>query len=211
MTNLHFLERFARRPAPSTACELCASPLAEPHRHVVDIQERRLLCACSACVLLFDGPATHRRYRTVPDSVRFDPGSNLTASDLSSIGVPVGLAFFFRPSTHRQWLAVFPSPAGPTEAELPDEAWEPLLRKHPWLSDLQEDVEALLVHRRRDGRSTALIVPIDTCYELTALVRKYWRGIEGGDEVVKEIDAFVARLLAHAVAMTPRAVEGGRP
>ena len=43
----------------------------------------------------------------------------------------------------------------------------------------------------------ALIVPIDACYELVGRIRHTWSGIHGGDEVIREIDAFFGRIIEH--------------
>ena len=47
---------------------------------------------------------------------------------------------------------------------------------------------------------TCLVVPIDACYELVGLVRQYWAGFQGGDEVWQRIDEFFDQLLARAGA-----------
>jgi hypothetical protein len=122
-------------------------------------------------------------------------GEGLDALDLATLGVPVGLAFFFRPSHDRRLIAVFPSPAGATEAELADSAEKALERA---TSDLADDVEALLVRRARNGSLSAFVVPIDVCYELTALMRRHWRGIDGGLEGRDHVDAFFAQLAERA-------------
>jgi hypothetical protein len=206
---LRSLERFARnvRRAREDAgrCELCASPIEERHRHVVDLAERRLLCTCAGCALLFASTASVMgRYRAVPMRVRCDPGWTFAESDLQALGVPVGLAFFFRPSSSGQWTAVFPSPAGPTEAEISDEAWSRMATDNDLLLGIEDDVEALLVLRRREARSVALVVPIDACYELTAILKTHWRGIDGGDAVRTAIDEFFDQLVARAEPIRTR-------
>lgn len=57
MTLVDVLSRFARRPQGDEAmrCELCAAALGDRHAHVVDLQARRLCCACGACAVLFRG------------------------------------------------------------------------------------------------------------------------------------------------------------
>ncbi len=200
MTPLRSLGRFARRTGASSGaerCELCGEAIAPVHRHVVDRADRRLMCACPPCGLAFVGQ-TAGRFRSVPDVVRTDASTALGPADLGALGVPVGLAFFFRPSSLARWIGVFPSPAGPTEAELDERAWTALAEKSALVREIDDDVEALLVRCERSGRSTVLVVPIDVCYELTALLRRTWRGIDGGDDVRRELDAFFAKLLARA-------------
>ena len=60
---------------------------------------------------------------------------------------------------------------------------------NPVLAELEPDVEALLVNRARGAREHWL-VPIDDCYALVGLIRTRWRGLSGGEEVWREIDAF---------------------
>jgi len=46
-------------PAPEAGehCDMCAAPVPPGHRHIVDLNDRRMLCACRACALLFDSRA----------------------------------------------------------------------------------------------------------------------------------------------------------
>ena len=44
-------------------------------------------------------------------------------------------------------MALYPSPAGATESLLSLEAWQEIERENPQLTDMQADVEALLVNR----------------------------------------------------------------
>src|SRR5690606_13062507 len=132
--------------------------------HVVELESRRMLCACRPCALLFtEHGAGGGRYRTVPERVRVDPGFTL---EWERLGVPVGLAFFFFSSSLKQWVALYPSPAGATEAELPDGALESFSRE-PLALALEPDVEALLVRRPRGAQTTeCFLAPIDACYAL---------------------------------------------
>ena len=220
MTALRALERFTRRrrAGAGTRCELCLAPVSEPHRHVVDVIERRMLCACHACALLFAYPShraeerpspsaksassplaqTHARYRTVPDRVVEDPTSTIEPEDLRALGVPIGLAFFFKSRTLGRRTGVFPSPAGATEAEIEEQAWAAVLGRCALAREVEDDIEALLVRHPREGRGVTLLVPIDACYELTALLRRRWRGFDGGDDARDALDAFLARLSERA-------------
>jgi hypothetical protein len=66
---------------------------------------------------------------------------------------------------------------------------------------MEPDVEALLVRRGdsgRGGRAEALLVPIDACYRLVGLVRRHWKGFDGGAEAWAVIDAFFAELRERA-------------
>jgi hypothetical protein len=193
---LRSLEKFAkraRRAREGTRCEVCGVAIQEQHRHVVDRIDRRLLCACAMCTLAFAGqqPA---RFQTVPQRVRGGPDIAVDGEALAKLGVPVGLAFFFRPSSTGRWLAVFPSPAGATEAEIDESAWAAFASNTELARDIADDVEALLVNRRRDGTSACFVVPIDACYDLTARIRRSWKGIDGGDDVRRAVDQFFGEL-----------------
>jgi hypothetical protein len=62
---------------------------------------------------------------------------------------------------------------------------------------MQPDVEALLLNRC-GARRLAYVAPIDACFGLAGVIRLHWRGLSGGPEVWREVDAFFARLDASA-------------
>lgn len=193
-----------RGPGPSQdRCELCAEPLPGEHRHLADLAVRELLCVCRACSVLFDhGAAGGGHYRLVPDRRRYVADFDLDDDRWQGLGVPVGLAFFFRDSSAGRVVGFYPSPAGAVEAELDLSVWDDVERRNPVLGDLQTDVEALLVRRAADERQHWL-APIDRCYALVALVRAHWVGFTGGDTVWGEIDTFL-RGLGHGADLVGR-------
>jgi hypothetical protein len=195
------LRRFVGGAAPSPPpakvverCELCAEPIAEWHGHVVDVEGRGLMCTCRPCALLFtiEG-AGGGRFRAVPERYRYAADVPLAAATWDSIGIPVAMAFFFTNSALGQTVAFYPSPAGATESLLSLEAWTNLLAATPALADLLPDVEALLVHKTESGFE-CFAVPIDACYQLVGLVRRYWKGFDGGEEAWAAIHEFFAGL-----------------
>jgi hypothetical protein len=204
------LRRFAvEQPAPSREgaeaepeqCEMCAEPIAEDHGHVVNTEDRKILCTCRACTLLFthEGAAGQpeaptRRFRTVPDRYRFDPSFKMLDADWDELAIPVRMAFFFHNTAMGRTIAFYPSPAGATESELPMEAWDRVLAGNPAMADARPDIEALLI----DRASGAYLVPIHACYALVGLVRLHWQGFDGGEEAWKAIDEFFADLRARA-------------
>jgi hypothetical protein len=164
-------------------CEFCGASLDAGHAHVVDLDERRLVCSCRPCRLLFATPgAAGGRYRAVGDRFERVPESDL---DWNALDAPVGMAFFIRNSRTGAGTAFYPSPGGATESALPLDA-APLMAIEP-------DIEALLVYRR-GSRSESWIVPVDACYELVGRIRRRWRGFDGGTEVSAEIESFFAHL-----------------
>ena len=195
------LRRFREQSEPRPAgerCELCGNPIAEPHSHVVNLSRRNILCTCRACYLLFTHQgAAQGRYRAVPDRYLHDPSFQISERRWDALGIPVGMAFFFRNSSLDRTLAFYPSPAGATESELSMESLEALVADNAELATIEPDVEALLVRRRRDAFESYL-VPIDACYELVGLVRLHWRGFDGGEEARRAIDAHFERLRARS-------------
>jgi len=213
MTALEALGRYARRPRPAPAedvCELCAAPAGDQHRHVVDLERRAVCCACSTCARLFVNPGAGARYRTIPERIAVDPAFSLTQEQWAELQIPVGLAFVFFSSAAARWVALYPSPAGAMESELPLEAWRDLAAASPLVASAEPDVEALLVHGER-GASTfeCLLVPIDACYELVGRIRRHWRGLDGGDAVRAEIAAFFDLLRARSRPLRRTVPSGG--
>lgn len=208
MTALRALGRFVRAPitpVPRGArCELCANPIEEVHRHVVELERRAILCACRPCAILFvHAEAGNRHYRTVPERVLVDPHFALADERWSALQVPVRLAFVFFNSILGNWVAVYPSPAGATEAELEPERWRDLAGTSRLVQAIAPDVEALLVHGRRGQPLECLVAPIDACYELVANVRRHWKGFSGGDEAWAQVEALFARLRGRARPLGP--------
>ena len=206
MIGLQALERFVRAPPPREGprCELCGGPLEGAHAHVADVERRAIHCACGACATLFAHPAGGR-LRTVPSRVLFDPELSLGDDRWSLLGVPVRLAFVFESSPLGRRVAIYPSPAGPTEAEVDARAWDDLAAESPLFSCMEADVEALLVRGSRGRPLEVLLAPIDACYAMVAIVRRSWKGFDGGDAVRAELDRFFDDLRARRRPLGPEA------
>ncbi len=194
--SLRALARYARRGPERVAsgdrCELCAAALGDAHPHLVDTQARKICCACAPCATLFSLEASAGgRYRPVPNRVLHDPALQLDEASWHALGIPVRLAFFFRHSSLRRWIAIYPGPAGTTESEPDETGWEALRGRTPLVDAVQPDVESLLVRGERNGACfDVFLAPIAAAYELSARVRQAWDGFDGGDPVRRELDAF---------------------
>jgi hypothetical protein len=184
----------AEREAVQEHCDLCGRPIPAEHRHILDLGDRELRCACRACAVLFDSPAAGAGHmRLVPERrLRLD-GFAMTDELWDGLRLPVDIAFFFRDTAAERVSAFYPSPMGPTESLLRLEAWTALEEANPVLATLAPDVEALLVNRSRGARRYWL-VPIDECYALVGLVRTHWRGLTGGAEVWQQMTRFYDEL-----------------
>jgi hypothetical protein len=195
------LRQFARKRAAVERCEMCSRELAHEHEHLVEPANRKLICACGACAILFEGQAG-TKYKRVPRRVLFLQDFQLTDGQWDGLMIPIEMAFFFKSSPHRKVIALYPSPAGPTESLLPLETWDDIEQSNPVLKGMEPDVTALLVNRVGHARSATqaeyYLVPIDECYKLVGLIRTHWRGLSGGTEVWREIGVFFAMLKKRA-------------
>jgi Family of unknown function (DUF5947) len=201
------LRRLARRTgeereAQLELCELCGEPLPATHRHLLDLESRELMCACRACTVLFDRrDAGGSHFRLVPDRRLLLEDFSLDDIAWARLRIPVEMAFFFHHSGAGRTVAFYPSPMGPTESALELSAWDELAEANPVLRTLEPDVEAVLVNRARGAREHFL-VPIDDPYRLVGLIRTRWRGLTGGEEVWREIEAFFRELSERSKRVT---------
>jgi hypothetical protein len=119
--------------------------------------------------------------------------------------IPINMAFFIKSELAGKVVALYPSPAGPTESLLALESWGDIVKANPILKEMETDVEALLVNRVGSARGFLIdeyyLVPIDECYKLVGLIRAHWRGLSGGPEVWEEVAAFFASLRQRAVSI----------
>jgi hypothetical protein len=191
----------ADAPAHVMRCAKCRAPLQSEHRHIVDVQTRRLSCCCRACWLLAGSDVPSSAARPVPDRYRHMSPTRLTAPQWDALAIPVDLAFLMVNSVAGRTIAFYPGPAGPTESALSLERWQELVEANPWIRAMSADVEALLVRRDpHNGTCEGFIVPIDACYELVGRIRVAWTGLGGGAAVRREVDAFFAGVVAKSGA-----------
>jgi Family of unknown function (DUF5947) len=184
------LRRYVRPRATPVRerCGLCDAELVPDHAHLVEPATRRLACACEACAMLFSARADGR-YRRVPRGARLLADFHLSDAAWDALSLPIDLAFFVRSTPAGGVLALYPSPAGATEALVSPAAWEALAAENPVLGELEPDVEALLVNRVGGG-GECYRVGVDECYKLVGVIRTKWRGLSGGQEVWGEIRRF---------------------
>jgi hypothetical protein len=183
-------------------CELCSEPIPPEHRHLLDLHDRKLLCACRPCSILFDSRAAGGgHYRLIPDRSRYLADFELGDALWQNLRIPVDLAFFFHSSAAGRVVAFYPSPLGATESLLELDDWQELVTRNPLLERLEHDVEALLVNRARGAREHWL-VPVDRCYALVGVIRTRWKGFGGGPEVWADVDSFFEGLRQGAKVVT---------
>ena len=197
------LQRLGRAAAAPAAelCELCNIPLPPEHRHLLETDRRRIVCACDACATCFQA-VVGGRYHLIPRDVRKLSDFSLTTEQWESLALPIDLAFFFYHTPARRVIALYPGPAGAVESLLPMVTWQDLVAGNPILADMEPDVEALVV-RRIGPEPLYYLAPIDACYRLTGLIRVHWRGFAGGLEVWREIDDYFRELDRLAIDVIP--------
>jgi len=197
------LRGLAKKRALAEVCELCSAPLAGDHQHLIEPGARKLLCACDACALLFSAQ-NGTRYKRVPRRARHLTDFNLTEAQWDALMLPINMVFFFRSTPDQRVVALYPSPAGPTESLLALEAWNDIVQDNPALAGMEPDVEALLVNRLGHTRGFSApeyyLTPIDECYRLVGLIRSNWRGLSGGSEVWRDIGRFFEGLREKAIS-----------
>ncbi|MBA2682550.1 MAG: hypothetical protein H0U76_29670 [Ktedonobacteraceae bacterium] len=183
-------------------CDLCQEVLAPDHRHLLELSSRTLICACTACFLLFNKEGSGRgKYRTVPRRFLTLPDFVMSDGEWDDLMIPVNMVFMYRSAGNKPVTAFYPGPAGATESQLSLDNWSILVQNNPILETLEHDVEALLIYRVRGVREY-YVVPIDVCYELVGLIRRSWRGLSGGEVVWKNITDFFGRIRAQARLVT---------
>lgn len=193
LQSLQALRRFAKpRSMARERCELCSLPIGPEHRHLLEMENRKIVCACDPCAMRFTD-VVGGRFKLIPRDARPLTDFQMTDAQWEEFVLPINLVFFFRHSHADKMMALYPSPAGATESLLPLNAWEALVRDNPALAQMEPDVQALLVNRVGETRKYYL-APIDVCFELVGLIRANWRGFSGGAEVWKKLDEFFARL-----------------
>jgi hypothetical protein len=147
---LTVLRRFARgrERAAAEPCDFCRAGLPAAHRHLIDPEQRQLVCVCESCAVLFGNQA---KYRRVPQRTRFLPDFHLTDAQWQSLLIPIQLAFIFHSSAAQRPIALYPSPAGPIESWLDAATWAEIAALNPALQEMEPDVEAILINRRGNG------------------------------------------------------------
>jgi hypothetical protein len=171
-------------------CELCSLGIRPSHKHLLHLDERRILCVCETCWAVRSGDA---EFRPVGNRTLVLEDFVLSDEEWAGFQIPIGLAFFMVSTVSAGVVGLYPSPAGATECELDLEAWERLVAANPVLESLEADAEALVINRMASPPQHA-IVPIDRAYELVGVVKASWEGITGGRATEQAVEGYFAGL-----------------
>jgi len=172
------------------ACDLCGRTVPDDHRHLLNLEERQILCSCEGCWALRSGDP---EFAPVGNRTVWIDDFDMPGDVWASFGIPIGLAFFMFSSVTECIVAMYPSPAGATESELHFSDWSRLVERNPALVTLERDGEALVVNRMREPHAH-VIVPIDRAYELVGLIKLHWEGISGGSGLERAVDLYFEAL-----------------
>lgn len=181
--------------ARTGSCELCPLSLAEDHRHLLHLDDRRILCVCETCWSMRSGDA---EYRPTGARTLWLEDFQLAEDVWAGFQIPIGLAFVMRSGATGGIVALYPSPAGATECELDLAGWDRLAEANPVLQRIEPDAEALIVNRLAEPPQY-VIAPIDQCYRLVGLIKARWEGISGGDAIESAVQEFFSDLLPKVV------------
>jgi hypothetical protein len=171
-------------------CDFCSIPIPRQHTHLIERVTRQFHCACQGCALSLGESA---RYRSVSPRTDVLNDFRLTDAEWNAFQIPIDMVFLFHSTTANRPIAIYPSPAGPTESLLSLDAWSRLVDANRVLAELEPDVEALLINRTNGAREYYR-VSIDRCYALVGLIRKHWRGLSGGTDVWDAVHDYFAKL-----------------
>jgi hypothetical protein len=190
MKAVFLLRRFVYPPVER--CELCRASLPAKHAHLLETAASEMRCACKSCAERYGSTQTGF-LPIVPRKERL-AAFELSDTDWDGFQIPIDLAFLVRKSNGL--TALYPGPAGIVKSEPDPSAWEWLATRNPVLTELQPEVEALVVNRVR-GRREAFRLSIDHCFALAGTMRSQWHGLSGGpkvwDEIAQYFDSIEAR------------------
>jgi hypothetical protein len=195
--SLSALRRFARSSPPAEHCDLCGATVEAVHPHLLERSNRRIACGCEACSILFSD-RDDGKFLRIPRRARSLAGFSFTDLEWEALTIPINLAFFFC-DCDGGIKALYPSPAGAIESQLPMTTLADRFLSVPGLQAMKPEVEALLVNRI-GATHKYMIVPIDECFRLVGLIRAHWRGLSGGKEVWNAVAEFFEQLESNAAS-----------
>jgi hypothetical protein len=118
----------------SERCDLCGLSIADDHRHLLALVERRIVCSCEACWAMRAGEGD---YRPTGNRTVWLPGLDVPDDLWASFQIPIGLAFFMQSTVWRAWSRCTPARrAPPSQAALRDVARR-MVELNPVLDDLR--------------------------------------------------------------------------
>ena len=177
-------------PEPLEAsCDLCGTSMPEDHRHLLQLDERRIVCVVRGAA----GPCARATPSTCPPA-RASCGSRTSRcrDELwARFRIPIGLAFFLR-GRGGGVVALYPSPAGATESRARPRVVGRARALNPVLESSSRGRGA---DRGPHGGAAAVRDRSDRqAYRLVGLIKANWQGISGGPAVEQAVDGFFEEL-----------------
>jgi hypothetical protein len=124
------LRRFVSPPPALEHCEFCHTPIAATHPHLLELSNRRLICACPNCARA-EAHRADSPYRPIPQEIRKLRDFAISEGQWSAFQIPIDLAFLFFDSAAGRPVALYPGAAGATQSLLGLAAWSELVAKIP--------------------------------------------------------------------------------
>ena len=190
------LRRFAKARAPVERCDLCGLEIGPDHDHLIDPAERRLVCACGACAVLFSAQAGTKFKRVPQDVTRTRRADDQRLRS----GRRSGCRSIWRSSTTARrrdgWWPATPvrrARRSPCWSSRPGRKSSASIPSSPACSPTSRRCWSTACAAART-RTACFLVPIDQCFRLVGIIRMQWKGFTGGTAVWEEIDGFFAEL-----------------
>ena len=195
------LRRFAApREAAATdeRCDLCKTPLAGEHPHLVDSRSRRLFCACASVRAAVRPP--RRLGRAASSAFRPSAAACATCASAPISGSGSRSRCGSRSSSRTarsngRWRSIPARPAPPSRCCRSRRGARSSPRT-PCSARSSPTSRRCCCATATARPPECYLVPIDVCYALTGTVRRSWKGFEGGVEAWREIERFFADLAA---------------
>src|ERR1700754_211351 len=124
-------------------CDFCSQAIPHQHAHLIERATRHFLCACQGCALTLGASA---KYCAVSPRTDVLHDFKLSDAEWDAFQIPIGMVFLFRSTPSDRPIAIYPSPAGPTESLLSLDAWSRLVETNPGLAQLGPEVAGLLLN-----------------------------------------------------------------
>ena len=113
------LRGLAREAAKQASIAICAArDYAPEHSHLAGTGGAKADLCCANLARFCSPEGAAQKYKRVPRRTRWLRDFQMTDGQWDSLMIPIGLAFFLKSSIEGRVLALYPSPAGPTESLL---------------------------------------------------------------------------------------------
>src|SRR6266576_2650370 len=93
-TTFAALRRLTKPRTVEEHCELCSEVVRPGHRHLLEVAQRRVVCACDGCAMRFQ-LVIGGRFKLIPRDSHKLSDFTITDAQWESLALPIELAFLF--------------------------------------------------------------------------------------------------------------------